>query len=146
MTRLIKFPFEWVVDHLCRTYSFLKHFHTNFIYLYLYVYLLWICLNFCSEKRKFEGVLSQLVIMLFTWNFEGGLIEHQPCFIQNFKFLAVQEPAFQKSKFGRNRLLTVFLNVYRPGKCFFLYLDLSLGLCRAVFPVSLVSPIGLPAY
>ena len=29
---------------------------------------------------------------------------------------------------------------------FFLYLDLTLGLCRAVFPMSLVSPIGLPAY
>ena len=46
--------------------------------------------------------------MLFTRNFEGGLIDHQPCFIQYFKFLAVQEPAFQKSKFGQNRLLTVF--------------------------------------
>ena len=29
---------------------------------------------------------------------------------------------------------------------FFLYLNLTLGLCRAVFPVHLVSPIGLPAY
>ena len=67
-----------------------------------------ICLNFCSEKRKFQGPLSQLVIMLFTRNLEGGLIDHQPCFIQNFKFLAIQEPAFQKSKFGQNWLLTVF--------------------------------------
>ena len=25
-----------------------------------------ICLNFCSEKRKFQGPLSQLVIMFFT--------------------------------------------------------------------------------
>ena len=25
-----------------------------------------ICLNFCFEKRKFQVVLSQLVIMLFT--------------------------------------------------------------------------------
>ena len=39
------------------------------------------------------------------------------------------------------------LYVYRPGKCFFfLYLDLTSGLCRAVFPMYLVSPIGLPAY
>ena len=106
-----------------------------------------ICLNFCSEKRKFQGVQSQLVIMFFTGSFEAGLIDHQPCFIQNFKFLAVQEPAFQKSKFGQNRAVNRVLNVYRPGKCFFfLYLDLNLGLCRAVFPVSLVSPIGLPAY
>ena len=67
-----------------------------------------ICLNFCSEKRKFQGPLSQLVIMLFTLNFEGCLTEHQPCFIQNFKHLAVQEAAFLKSKFGQNRLLTVF--------------------------------------
>ena len=39
------------------------------------------------------------------------------------------------------------LYVYRPGKIFFfLYLDLTWGLCRAVFSMSLVSPIGLPAY
>ena len=67
-----------------------------------------VCLNFCSEKCKFRGPLFQLLIMLFTLNFEGGLIDHQPCFIQNFKFLAVQEPAFQKSKFDQNRPLTVF--------------------------------------
>ena len=73
-----------------------------------YGYILWICLNFCSEKRKFQGHLSQLVIMFFTWNFENGLINQQPCFVQNFKFVAVQEPAFQKSKFGQNRPLTVF--------------------------------------
>ena len=32
-----------------------------------------------------------------------------------------------------------------PASIFFLYLDLTLGLCRAAFPMSLVSPIGLPA-
>ena len=37
MTRLIKFPFELVVDHLCTTYGFLKHIDTNFIYLYIYI-------------------------------------------------------------------------------------------------------------
>ena len=67
-----------------------------------------ICLNFCSEKRKFQGPLSQLVIIFFTSNFEGGLIDHQSCFTQNLFFLAVREPAFQKSKFGQNRPLTVF--------------------------------------
>ena len=69
---------------------------------------MWICLNFRSEKRKFQGILSQLVIMLFTSNFEGDLIDHQPCFMQNFKFLAVHEPAFLKPKFGQNRPLTLF--------------------------------------
>ena len=34
--------------------------------MYVYVYITDICLNFCSEKRKFQGPLSQLVIMLFT--------------------------------------------------------------------------------
>ena len=82
--------------------------HKFYISLSISIYLLWICLNFCSGKRKFQGPLSQLVIMLFTWNFEDGLIDHQPCFIQNFKFLVVQEPTFQKSKFGQNRPLTVF--------------------------------------
>ena len=67
-----------------------------------------ICLNSCSEKRKFQSPLSQLVVMLFTLNFEGALIDHQPCFMPNFKFLAVQEHAFLKSKFGQNRPLTVF--------------------------------------
>ena len=33
---------------------------------------------------------------------------HQSCFMQNFKFLVVQEPAFLKSKFGQNRPLTLF--------------------------------------
>ena len=86
---------------------FSKHLDTNFIYLYLYLCVYYGCLNFCSEKRKFQGPLSQLKIMLFTKNFEGGLIDHHPCFIQNFKFLAVQEPAFQKSKSAVNRVLNV---------------------------------------
>ena len=39
--------------------------YDDIISLYLYIYMD-ICLNFCSEKRKFQGPLSQLVIMLFT--------------------------------------------------------------------------------
>ena len=33
-----------------------------------------------------------------------------------------------------------------PASVFVLNLDLTSGLCKAVFPMSLVSPIGLPAY
>ena len=33
----IKFPFEWVVDHLCATYGFFKHFDTNLIYISIYL-------------------------------------------------------------------------------------------------------------
>ena len=33
-----------------------------------------------------------------------------------------------------------------PSSVFVLYLDLTSGLCRAVFPMYLVSPIGLSAY
>ena len=33
-----------------------------------------------------------------------------------------------------------------PASVFLVYLDLTSGLCRAVFPMYLVSPIGLPAY
>ena len=33
-----------------------------------------------------------------------------------------------------------------PASVFLLYLDLTSGLCRAVLPMYLVSPIGLPAY
>ena len=65
-------------------------------------------LNLCSAKRKFQYPISQLVKTIFTCNFEGGLIDHQSYFVQNFKFLAVQEPGFLKSKFGQNRPLTLF--------------------------------------
>ena len=65
-------------------------------------------LNLCSVKRKFQCPISQPRKMIFTLNFEGGLIDYQLCFIQNLKFLAVQEPVFVKSKFGQNRPLTLF--------------------------------------
>ena len=65
-------------------------------------------LNLRSVKRKFHCPISQPRKMIFTSNFEGGLIDHQSCFTQIFKFLAVQEPAFLKSKFGQNRPLTLF--------------------------------------
>ena len=66
---------------------------------------------------------------------------------QNFKLLTVQEHAFLKPKFGQNRSLTEFCMYIDPASVFFsIYLDLSSGLCRAVFPMSLVCPTGLPAY
>ena len=65
-------------------------------------------LNLCSVKRKFQYPISQPRKMIFTLNFEGGLIDHQLCFTQNLKFLAVREPVFLKSKFGQNRPLTLF--------------------------------------
>ena len=68
-------------------------------------------LNLCSVKRKFQCSISQLIKKIFALNFEGGLIDHQSCFIQNLKFLAVREPVFLKSKFGQNRPLTPILNV-----------------------------------
>ena len=77
----------------------------------------------------------------FTLNCEGDLIDHQPCFIPSFKLLAVLEP-----KFGQNQLLTGFCKYIGPASVFVLYLDLTSGLCRAVFPMFLVPPIGLPAY
>ena len=82
----------------------------------------------------------------FRLKFECDLINHQPCFIPNFKFLAVQEPNFLEPKFGQNRLLTGFCMYIGPASVFVLFLDLTSGLCRAVFPMYLVSPIGLPAY
>ena len=75
---------------------------------YTYIYTWCICLNLCSVKRKFQRPISQLIKKIFTWNFEGGLIDHQSCFTQNLKFLAVREPAFLKSKFCQNRPLTGF--------------------------------------
>ena len=98
-----------------QTFWFLVNIH---IYIYIYIYMWCMVLNLCSVKRKFQCPISQPRKMIFTWNFEGGLIDHQLCFIQNFKFLAVREPAFLKSKFGQNRPLTGFQMYYRPGKCF----------------------------
>ena len=99
---------------------------------------------FC--QRKFQYPISQLTNNIFTSNFESDLIDHQSCFIPNFKFLAVQEPNFLEPKFGQNRLLTGFCMYIGPASVFVLFLDLTSGLCRAVFPMYLVSPIGLPAY
>ena len=134
-----------MVDHFCATYGFLKHFDTKIIYI-LYIYMWCICQNLCSVKRKFQCPISQFTKTIFTWNFEGDLIDHQPCFIPNFKFLAVQKPNFLEPKFGQNRLLTGFCMYIGPASVFVLFLDLTSGLCRAVFPMFLVSPIGLPAY
>ena len=105
-----------------------------------------ICQNLCSVKRKFQCPISQLAKTIFTWNFEGDLIDYQSCFIPNFKVLAVQEPNFLEPKFGQNRLLTGFSTYIGPASVFVLFLDLTSGLCRAVFPIYLVSPIGLPPY
>ena len=54
MTRAIKFPFEWVVDHLCTTYGFLKHFDTNFIYLYIYISIYLDVLIFVLKNANFK--------------------------------------------------------------------------------------------
>ena len=97
-------------------------------------------------KCIFQCIISQLVKMLLTCHFENRLVEHQSCYKQNFKLIGVQEPTFLKPKFGQNRPLTGFCMYIGPASDFFLYLDLSLGLCRAVFPMYLVSPIALPAY
>ena len=47
---------------------------------------------------------------------------------------------FSKIKIWPKSAVNRVLNVYRPGKFFFLYLDLSLGLRRAVFS----GVLGLP--
>ena len=65
-------------------------------------------LNLCSIKRKFHCPISQLIKKIFARNFEGGLIDHQLYFTQNFKFLVVREPVFLKSKFDQSRPLTLF--------------------------------------
>ena len=104
------------------------------------------CQNLCSVKRKFQCTISQLTKTTFTWNFEGDVIDHQQCFILSFKLLAVQELNFLEPKFVQNRLLTGFYMYIGQANVFVLYLDLTSGLCRAIFPIYLVSPIGLPAY
>ena len=49
---------------------------------------------------------------IFTWNFEDHLIDYQPCFIPNLKFLAVQEPNFLESKYDQNRLFCMYIGMY----------------------------------
>ena len=63
------------------------------------------------------------------------------------KFQASSCPGscFSKIQIWPKSAVNRVLNVYRPGKCFF-SLDLTSGLCRAVFPMYLVFTIGLPAY
>ena len=62
----------------------------------------------------------------------------------NLKLLAAQELNFLEPKFGQNRLLTGFCMYIGQASVLVLYLDLTSGLCRAVFPMYLVSLIGLP--
>ena len=61
---------------------------------------------FCQTQISVS--ISQLIKKIFALNFEGGLIDHQSCFTQNLKILAVREPAFLKDKFGQNRPLILF--------------------------------------
>ena len=98
-----------------------------YIYIYIYIYMWCICQNLCSVKRKFQCPISQLTKTIFTWNFEGDLIDHQPCFIPNFKFLAVQEPNFLEPKFGQNRLLTGFCMYIGPASVFVHFVDFHFG-------------------
>ena len=86
------------------------------IYIYIYIY---IHLKKCSGKCKFQGNISQLVSMHLIWNFEGSLVEHQLCYKQNFKCLAVQEPNFREPKFRQNRPLTGFCMYIGPASVFF---------------------------
>ena len=102
--------------------------------------------EFVLSNANFNVPYLSLRIRFSLEFYEGDLIDHQPCFIPNFKFLAVQEPNFLEPKFGQNRLLTGFCMYIGPASVFVLFLDLTSGLCRAVFPIFLVSPIGLPAY
>ena len=75
-----------------------------------------------STECIFQCPISQLMKMIFTLNFEGGLIDHQPCFVQSFKFLAVQELVFLKSKLGQNRPLTGFcMYILGPASILFFF-------------------------
>ena len=81
-----------------------------------------------SVECIFQCPISQLMKMIFTCNFKGCLIDHQPCFVQSFKFLAVQEPVFLKSKLGQNRPLTGFcIYIIGPASIFFSLLGFDFG-------------------
>ena len=71
--------------------------------------------------------ISQLVELKLTWNFEDPLVEHQSCYKQNFKFLAVQKSTFLKRKFGQNRPLTGFCMYEGPASVFFSLLGFDFG-------------------
>ena len=86
-----------------------------------------------SGKCKFQCFISQLVKLQLTWNFEDPLVEHQSCYKQNFKFLAVQEPIFLKPKFGQNRPLTGFCMYIGPARLFFSLLEFDLGVMLGCF-------------
>ena len=87
--------------------------------LYISISIMDICLNSCSEKRKFQSPLSQLVIMLFTWNFEGCLTDNQSCFTQNLKFLALREPVFLKIHIWPKSVVNRILDVLYSRQVFF---------------------------
>ena len=87
---------------------------SKYICIYIYIHL-----KKCSGKCKFQGNISQLVSMNLIWNFEGSLVEHQSCYKQNFKFLAVQEHNFLEPKFRQNRPLTGFCMYIGPASVFF---------------------------
>ena len=54
---------------------------------------------------------------------------------------------FSKIEIWPKSAVNPILDVLLARQVFFvLYLDLISGLCRAIFPVYLVSPIGWPAY
>ena len=57
------------------------------------------------------------------------------------------ETCFSKIEIWPKSAVNPILNVLLARQVFFiLYLDLISGLCKAIFAVFLVSPIGLPAY
>ena len=88
----------------------------RFIYIYIYIHL-----KKCSGKCKFQGNISQLVSMHLIWNFDSRLVEHQSCYNQNFKFLAVQEPNFLEPKFSQNWPLTGLCMYIGPASVFFFF-------------------------
>ena len=64
-----------------------------------------------------------------------------------FQVSSSPETCFSKIEIWPKSAVNPILNVLQARQVFFvLYLDLISGLCRAIFPVYLVSPIGLPAY
>ena len=89
------------------------------------------------------------------------LMAYDCSFILNSKCINIIYLLLELSRDMSAKFICTYLYMY-PGTCFskiqiwpksavnpilnVLYLDLISGLCRAIFPMSLVSPIGLPAY
>ena len=72
-----------------------------------------------------------------------------PPILLHTKFQVSSSPGtcFSKIQIWPKSAVNPILNVLQARQVnFLLCLDLTSGLCRAVFPVSVVSPIGLPAY